>query len=140
MDNLQFIREFDSAHTEDLVNIYHAVGWLNHKYDNVKVIFETSTHVVIVKYDNKIVGFARALSDSHFNAVIYDVVVAPAFQGKGIASQMVELLLNDFQHLSCIHLISTTGNAAFYSKLGFKKLKTGMAIYHKSDLEAEYTE
>jgi len=140
MNKLTFIREFDSNLTDELVEIYHSVGWLNHQYDNVKVIFDKSTHVVIAQYGNHIVGFARALSDSHFNAAIYDVVVTPKYQGKGIALQMIEILLEDFQHLSCIHLISTTWNEAFYSKLGFKKLKTGMAIYHKSDLEAEYTE
>ncbi|EGQ1284825.1 GNAT family N-acetyltransferase, partial [Staphylococcus pseudintermedius] len=38
------------------------------------------------------------------------------------------------------HLISTSGKLDFYRKLGFSKLKTGMAIYQSEKLKIEYTE
>ncbi|MCY1024429.1 GNAT family N-acetyltransferase, partial [Mammaliicoccus sciuri] len=50
------------------------------------------------------------------------------------------ILLEDLKQVSCIHLISTTGNEELYRKLGFKKLKTGMAIYKSKKLDREYTE
>lgn len=43
-------------------------------------------------------------------------------------------LLEELSHISCIHLISTTMNEAFYEKVGFKKVKTGMARYLSSSL------
>ncbi len=75
-----------------------------------------------------------------FNAAIYDVVVKKTYQQKGISRKMIEILLEDLKQISCIHLISTTGNEELYRKLGFKKLKTGMAIYKSIKLDSEYTE
>ncbi|QUR94298.1 GNAT family N-acetyltransferase [Macrococcoides canis] len=123
-----------------MVEVYKSVGWMNHDYNKVSIILNNSTHIAIAKLDDNIIGFARALSDGVFNAAIYDVVVCPKYQKRGIAKLLLENLLAQFEDLSCIHLISTTGNEAFYKKIGFKKLTTGMAIYYKSHLEKEYTE
>ncbi|WP_414056062.1 GNAT family N-acetyltransferase [Macrococcus equi] len=125
---------------EQMVKVYESVGWTGHDIEKVRTIYENSSHIVIAKHSNQVVGFARALSDGVFNAAIYDVVVHPNYQGQGIAKNLVQQLLEQFESLSCIHLISTTGNEWFYKKLGFKKLTTAMAVYHNSTLEAEYTE
>lgn len=122
-----------------IVEVYHEVGWTGHDLRNVPTIFKNSTHYIIARDNGKIIGFARALSDGIFNAAIYDVVVHPDYHRQGIASKLVQQLLNQFESLSCIHLISTTGHEAFYKKLGFKKLNTAMAVYHKVHLEQEYT-
>jgi len=52
----------------------------------------------------------------------------------------MEFLLDKLSNVSCIHLISTTGNEEFYRKLGLKKLKTGMARYLNTSLSDEYLE
>ena len=52
--------------------------------------------------------------------------------------RLIEDLLDQLKEHSCIHLISTTGNEAFYKKLGFRNLKTGMAIYKNPTLSEEY--
>lgn len=135
---IQFKTEFNKLDIDAIVEVYHSVGWLGHHKDNVQKLFAASTHYVFAYDDQKVIGFARALSDGLFNAAIYDVVVHKSYQGNGIARSMLEQLLNEFNHLSCIHLISTTGNESFYKKLGFKSLKTGMAIYHKEHLANEY--
>ncbi|WP_338396388.1 GNAT family N-acetyltransferase [Mammaliicoccus sciuri] len=103
-------------------------------------IFLNSSHVVIVKNYDEVIALARALTDGVFNAAIYDVVVKKTYQQKGISRKMIEILLEDLKQISCIHLISTTGNEELYRKLGFKKLKTGMAIYKSIKLDSEYTE
>ena len=52
----------------------------------------------------------------------------------------MEFLLKELSNVSCVHLISTTGNEEFYHKLGLKKLKTGMARYLNPNLSDEYLE
>lgn len=140
MDPITIYNSYSDQDITRMIEVYKSVGWMNHDYNKVSIILNNSTHIAIAKLDDNIIGFARALSDGVFNAAIYDVVVCPEYQRRGIAKLLLENLLAQFEDLSCIHLISTTGNEAFYKKIGFKKLTTGMAIYHKSHLEKEYTE
>ncbi|UPW81527.1 GNAT family N-acetyltransferase [Lysinibacillus sp. Ag94] len=116
-----------------LKEVYQSVGRMKHDERIIKKVFNASTHQVFAVKDHKIIGFARALSDGVFNAAIYDVVVHKIYQRSGIA----KILLED---VSCIQLIATTGNEPFYEKIGFKKLKTGMAIYKNPQLAEEYLE
>lgn len=135
-----FEREFKSGNIDSIKEVYKSVGWLGHDKEKIENIFHNSSHVVIVKNYDEVIAIARALSDGVFNAAIYDVVVKKTYQQKGISRKMIEILLEDLKQISCIHLISTTGNEELYRKLGFKKLKTGMAIYKSIKLDSEYTE
>ncbi|MFI3377739.1 GNAT family N-acetyltransferase [Mammaliicoccus sciuri] len=135
-----FEREFKSENIDSIKVVYESVGWLGHDHEKIEKIFLNSSHVVIVKNYDEVIAVARALSDGVFNAAIYDVVVKKTYQQKGISRKMIEILLEDLKQISCIHLISTTGNEELYRKLGFKKLKTGMAIYNSIKLDNEYTE
>ncbi|MGE7690319.1 GNAT family N-acetyltransferase [Lysinibacillus sp. NPDC097214] len=71
---------------------------------------------------------------------MYDVVVHKVYQGRGIARTLLEDIICQLGDVSCIQLISTTGNERFYEKIGFKKLKTGMAMYKNPQLAEEYLE
>nr|WP_227256883.1 MULTISPECIES: GNAT family N-acetyltransferase [Lysinibacillus] len=113
---------------------------MKHDEGIIKKVFNASTHMVIGLKDNKIVGVCRALSDGVFNAAIYDVVVHKDYQGRGIARILLNDIIKQLEDVSCIQLIATTGNDSFYEKLGFKKLKTGMAIYKNQKLAQEYLE
>lgn len=94
-----------------------------------------------IAYDeDNIAGFGRALSDGVFNAAIYDVVVDEHYQNKGIGQKVIKNLLAQLDDISCVHLVSTAGNEEFYRKVGFWKMKTGMARYLNPSLAEEYLE
>jgi len=132
--------EIDRKELMMLKEVYQSVGWMKHDEPIIKKVFNESTHQVFAVEDNKIIGFARALSDGVFNAAIYDVVVHKDYQGRGIARILLEDIMKQLEDVSCIQLIATTGNEPFYEKMGFKKLKTGMAIYKDPQLAEEYLE
>ncbi|MCH4327969.1 GNAT family N-acetyltransferase [Staphylococcus haemolyticus] len=136
----KLITYFDESYIDSIYETYQSVGWLKHDKDKIRKIFENSTHVVFAIYDNKVIGFARALSDGVFNAAIYDLVVNKDFQNNQIGMYMLKHILKEIGSLSCIHLISTIDNLKFYQKAGFKKLKTGMVIYQDKRLTDTYTE
>jgi ribosomal protein S18 acetylase RimI-like enzyme len=119
-------------------DIYHSVGWTNHDEEKIKKIFQASSVVAIAYDENKITGFGRALSDGVFNAAIYDVVIDKEYQNKGIGQKIIENLLAQLKDISCVHLVSTSGNEEFYKKAGFRKMKTGMARYLNPSLAEEY--
>ena len=118
MDSITIYNSYSDQDITRMVEVYKSVGWMNHDYKKVSIILNNSTHIAIAKLYDNIIGFARALSDGVFNAAIYDVVVCPEYQKRGIAKLLLENLLAQFEDLSCIHLISTTGNEAFYKKIG----------------------
>jgi ribosomal protein S18 acetylase RimI-like enzyme len=118
--------------------IYHSVGWTNHNEEKIKKVFQSSNVVAIAYDEDNIAGFGRALSDGVFNAAIYDVVVDEHYQNKGIGQKIIENLLAQLKDISCVHLVSTSGNEEFYKKAGFRKMKTGMARYLNPSLAEEY--
>ena len=116
----KLITYFDESYIDSIYETYQSVGWLKHDKETICEIFHNSTHVVFAIYDNKVIGFARALSDGVFNAAIYDLIVNKDFQNNQIGMHMLEHILKEIGSLSCIHLISTIDNLEFYQKAGFK--------------------
>jgi ribosomal protein S18 acetylase RimI-like enzyme len=130
--------DFANADLDEMKAIYASVGWTKHTNEIIKKVFEASNVIALVTVNGRIIGFGRAMTDGVFNAAIYDVVVHRDFQGQGIAKTIMEFLLDKLSNVSCVHLISTTGNEELYRKLGLKKLKTGMARYLNPMLSDEY--
>ncbi|MBV6682491.1 GNAT family N-acetyltransferase [Bacillus sp. JRC01] len=131
---------FDSANLDEMREVYASVGWTKHTNEIIKQVFEASNVIALVAVNGRIIGIGRAMTDGVFNAAIYDIVVHRDFQRQGIAKKIMEFLLDSLSNVSCVHLISTTGNEEFYQKFGLKMLKTGMARYLNPRLSNEYLE
>ena len=70
----------------------------------------------------------RCITDGEYYATIWDCIVKPGYQGKGIGRQIVEKLMEGLEDMEFIALTSTPGNEPFYRKFGFKLQKTAMVI------------
>jgi ribosomal protein S18 acetylase RimI-like enzyme len=138
--DIEIQSEFADANLDEIKDVYASVGWIKHTNEIIRQVFEASNVVVLVKVNGRIIGIGRGMTDGVFNAAIYDVVVHRDFQRQGIAKIIMEFLLDKLSNISCVHLISTTGNEGFYRKLRLKKLKTGMARYLNPSLSDEYLE
>ncbi|WP_097028124.1 GNAT family N-acetyltransferase [Clostridium peptidivorans] len=98
-----------------------------------KRAFENSYTVVFVYDDDKLVGFGRAISDGAYQAGIYDVAVIPEYQGKGIGKMIIQHIIAAIPQCNFI-LYAAIGKERFYESLGFKKMKTGMALFKNTEL------
>ncbi|WP_088044657.1 GNAT family N-acetyltransferase [Bacillus sp. EAC] len=136
--NIQIHDDFSNANLNEMKEVYGSVGWTKQTNEIIKQVFGASNVIALVTVNGRIIAFGRAISDGVFNAAIYDIVVHRDFQGQGIAKKIMEFLLDKLSNVSCVHLISTTGNEAFYRKLGLKRLNTGMARYLNPILSDEY--
>jgi predicted GNAT family acetyltransferase len=88
--------------------------------------FGNSFAVCMARDDARIVGNARALSDGVCNAYIVDVWTHSQYRRQGIATHMMNLLL---ERLIGQHVYLFTDDAqGFYRKLGFKEQGTGMGL------------
>jgi ribosomal protein S18 acetylase RimI-like enzyme len=96
-----------------------------------KKAFENSQVTVFIRREGQLIGFGRAISDGVFQAAIYDVAVIPEYQAQGIGAIIIKTIMNKLSICNFI-LYSAPGKEGFYQKLGFKKMKTGMAFFQQA--------
>ncbi|MDJ0509006.1 MAG: GNAT family N-acetyltransferase [Crocosphaera sp.] len=115
-------REIDLYELEELCD---AVGWARRPLRKVKRALTYSFMVVSaweVKANRKrLIGFARATSDHAFNATIWDVVIHPRFQNKGLGKGMMQYMIRQLrsEDISNITLFADPQVVNFYRRLGF---------------------
>lgn len=97
--------------------------------EKLKMAAAKSFLVCSAMVDEKIIGFGRALSDGQYQAAIYDVVVSPGYRKKGIGKLIMRSLLEKLPREATILIYVAPGKQAFYEKLGFGQLKTGMGMF-----------
>lgn len=89
-------------------------------------------------YDGQtLIGFGRAISDGVFVAYISDIALLPDYQGQGLGKVIVEALLAKVKDHKKVILYANPGKEGFYAKLGFKKMKTAMAIFQNEEAMIE---
>jgi aralkylamine N-acetyltransferase len=115
-------RDIDLYELEELCD---RVGWARRPLRKVKKAIEHSFLIVSmweIKGERKrLVGFARATSDHAFNATIWDVVVDPDFQSKGLGKALMNYTIKKLrsEDISNITLFADPQVVNFYRKLGF---------------------
>jgi ribosomal protein S18 acetylase RimI-like enzyme len=115
-------REIDLYELEELCN---AVGWSRRPLRKVKKAIQHSFLVVSMweqrGNQRRLVGFSRATSDHAFNATIWDVVVHPDFQNKGLGKALMKHMIKKLrsEDISNITLFADPQVVDFYRRLGF---------------------
>lgn len=115
-------RDIDLYELEELCN---AVGWSRRPLRKVKKALEHSFLVVSMWEERgtqrRLIGFARATSDHAFNATIWDVVVHPNFQGKGLGKALMKYTIKRLraEDISNITLFADPHVLDFYRSMGF---------------------
>jgi ribosomal protein S18 acetylase RimI-like enzyme len=140
MDNIKILRDSDQIDWNDVNNLFVAVKFGNRGADNLKKCFTTSMYKSFAYQNDTLVGFGRVLSDGIYYGAIYDVIVQPELQGKGIGKLIMRDIIAQTQHLLYITLFAAPGKMDFYKKLGFRKMSTGMLIPRNEKMEANYCE
>ena len=81
-----------------------------------------NTWYMLAAYDGeRLVGFGRVVSDLVLHAMIYDMIVAPDYQGRGIGGEILERLVGKCLQAGIrdIQLFCARGKRAFYERRGF---------------------
>ncbi|MFN5857328.1 MAG: GNAT family N-acetyltransferase [Pseudanabaenaceae cyanobacterium] len=109
----------------ELEELCDAVGWARRPIRKVRVALHHSFVVLSIWQLNgsyrRLIGFARATSDHAFNATIWDVVIHPKFQGKGLGKSLMREMIRELRRcdISNISLFSDALVVEFYERLGF---------------------
>lgn len=94
--------------------------------------FEISYAVIFVFDKSELIGCGRIISDGLRQAAIYDIAVDPIYQGHKIGREIVNRLISTAPSCNFI-LYASPGKEGFYETLGFKQMKTGMALFADPD-------
>jgi ribosomal protein S18 acetylase RimI-like enzyme len=109
----------------DLEELCDAVGWSRRPLRKVKKAIQHSFLVVSMweqrGTQRRLIGFSRATSDHAFNATIWDVVVHPEYQGKGLGKALMKHIIKKLrgEDISNITLFADPQVVDFYRTLGF---------------------
>jgi len=78
-----------------------------------------------VRYNNKLIGYARTFGDKQYLFGIADVMIHPYFQDLGLGYRLLNTIVNDLKklHPIKIFLFSAKGKEKFYSQFGFNITK-----------------
>ena len=69
----------------------------------------------------------RAVCNGRYQGTIYDVVLLPEYQGRGIGREIIKRLCDQLTVKNII-IYPVSGLEGFYQKCGFKKARTAMAF------------
>ncbi len=115
-------RELDLYELEELCN---AVGWARRPIRKVRKAIQHS-YLVVTMWEQRgvrrrLIGFSRATSDHAFNATIWDVVVHPDFQGRGLGKELMKQMIKKLrsEDISNVTLFADPHVVDFYKGLGF---------------------
>ncbi len=115
-------RDIDLYELEELCD---QVGWARRPIRKVRKAIEHSFIVVTVwevhSNRRRLIGFARATSDCAFNATVWDVVIHPQFQSKGLGKGLMQFIIRKLREsdISNITLFADPQVVEFYQRLGF---------------------
>jgi ribosomal protein S18 acetylase RimI-like enzyme len=106
------------------------VGWPNPPSTHMHLLLLHASDLIVLALDdttNAVVGYVTALSDGVLCAYISSLEVLPAYQGRGIGSELVRRLLDRLRNLYMIDLICDADLQPFYARLGMRPAQ-GMIV------------
>ncbi len=120
--NIRNVKESDIA---QIYNLYKLEGWrpfIDEKCRVEKLVTVSDSRFIIAESDDKVIGFARYLTDNVFTVFLAEIIVDKNYRKKGVGKAIINAISEQNKGLK-IELI--TDNPKFYQCLGFAKVGDG---------------
>ena len=104
-----------------VMGLYAHAAWAKDRTaDQTRETLEQSSLVASLWEDDRMIAFARVMTDFIFRAAIYDVIVHPDRRNCGAGKQLIDALLDHprLARVPIFHLL-TRDKRVFYEKRGF---------------------
>ncbi|AFZ26916.1 acetyltransferase, N-acetylglutamate synthase [Cylindrospermum stagnale PCC 7417] len=121
--------KIDLHQLQELFNI--SAFWAKGRsIEDLGIAIANSDPVISIWDREKLIGFARATSDTIYRATIWDVVIHPEYRGHGLGNKLVETVLSHPRmRVERVYLM-TTHQQEFYEKIGFQSNTTTTMVLH----------
>ena len=117
---------------EQLEKLYNDVGWYAYTDDleGLQQALEHSLEVISVWNDEELVGLIRVVGDGLTIIYIQDILVLNSYQNQGIATQLIQQVLNKYNNVRQKVLMTEEAPDVrhFYEKNGFQSCDKGSLV------------
>ncbi|MFA5575966.1 MAG: GNAT family N-acetyltransferase [Tissierellaceae bacterium] len=121
MDKI-IIKEDIIPEIEEIMNLYEDVKWYAYTKDKIRLknAINNSLKVLTAWDEDKLVGLIRLVGDNYTIIYIQDILVLENYQGQGIGSRLLKLVLDKYKSIRQIVLMTdnTEETLSFYKKNG----------------------
>ena len=126
---MDWVLDQDRIDWNALSELYRIAPLGNKGAEHLKRVFANSMFKCFVFDDGRLVGAGRAVADGADTSYLCDIAVHPDFQGRGLGVAIVTRLKDLSAGHRKIILYANPGKEGFYEKLGFRRMRTAMAIF-----------
>ncbi len=128
---IEIIRDAEISPNE-IEDLRDAVGWETNAGKYAEALKWTYTHFSIKK-DDKLIAFARVISDRILFAFIVELMVHPEFQHHGLGKQFLQHINSEVKKdgIKYIKLTFDPWLENFYKECGFEVIRAGFIKNYK---------
>ena len=130
--NKMIIKDDITPKVEELINLYNDVKWSAYTNDptRLKNAIDSSLKVWTCWDDDRLIGLARVVGDGYTIIYIQDILVLESYQGQGIGSKLLKLILEKYNQVRQIVLMTdeTEKTINFYQKNGLVNASDSKAV------------
>lgn len=128
-------REFGPERTEEAAVIYRDRDWQSYLGDSEKLsrAFANSAYLLGAFDGDRLVGFARCVSDGEYISYVQDLIVHSAYQRRGIGRALMERVSARYEGVRQFALITDKDDEdsnAFYRAIGMVSECNGFPVNH----------
>lgn len=121
----QKLSEFCLSQAE---NLYALCGWSAYLTDRAALqrAFENSLSFFGAYEQERLIGFARCVGDGEHVVLIQDLLVAPTFRHRGVGTELLSLILKEYQSVRSVFLLTDADDPranGFYQTFGLVPLE-----------------
>lgn len=111
-----------------LFSLYTAVGWSAYTKDiqQLALGIQQSLEVITVWHEQQLIGLIRSVGEGETILYIQDLLVHPAYQNKGIGTQLIEKMVQAYPKVRQKVLLTENEQRTrrFYEKCQFQSVAT----------------
>lgn len=125
MENVT-IKEDVALPLSSVLDLYNDVSWSAYTSDpgQLENALKNSLKVWTAWSGSTLVGLARVIGDGHTIIYIQDILVLQSYQRRGIGSQFLKLILNEYEDVRQVMLLTENSEKTirFYEENGLKQV------------------
>jgi predicted N-acetyltransferase YhbS len=128
----------DGVSAADLAGFF--VGWPSPPSPDRRLdLLRGSSHVVVARDGERVVGFVTALSDGVLMAYVPLLEVLPEYQHAGVGTALVDRVLDDLGELYGVDVCCDDDVVPFYARFGFQRVNGMVLRPHLKPRERPYS-
>ena len=133
---MHIVHEFDETRVAQLHAFFAREWWTAGRSleETRRCVEGSQVRIGLIDDAGDLIGFARVVTDYTFKALIFDVIVAESYRGKGLGDRLIELVLShpDLARVRHFELYCLPDAGSFYARHGFSAEVGGVRLMRRT--------